>query len=68
MLFRSFDIVFVMTAGNYDTEVMASLFYRERFTNGDAGAAAAVAVLLLLAIIPVMLVNIRRFRAQEAIR
>lgn len=65
---KTFDIVFVMTAGNYDTEVMASLFYRERFTNGDAGAAAAVAVLLLLAIIPVMLVNIRRFRAQEAIR
>ncbi|HEY9409864.1 MAG TPA: sugar ABC transporter permease [Jiangellaceae bacterium] len=65
---KTFDIVFVMTAGNYDTEVMASLFYRERFTNGDAGAAAAVAVLLLLAIIPVMLVNIRRFRAQEAMR
>ncbi|MGH8774797.1 MAG: carbohydrate ABC transporter permease [Jiangellaceae bacterium] len=65
---KTFDIVFVMTAGNFDTEVMASLFYRERFTNGDAGVAAAVAVILLLAIIPIMLVNIRRFRAQEAIR
>lgn len=65
---KTFDIVFVMTAGNYDTEVLASLFYRERFTNRDAGSAAAVAVILLVAIVPVMLVNIRRFRAQEAIR
>lgn len=65
---KTFDIVYVMTAGNFDTEVMANLFYQERFTRGDAGTAAAVAVILLLAIIPVMVVNIRRFRAQEAIR
>ena len=65
---KTFDIVFVMTAGNFGTEVIASLFYRERFVNGDAGSAAAVAVILLLAIIPVMLINIRRFRAQEAMR
>ena len=36
--------------------------------NRDAGTAAAVAIILLLAIIPVMLFNIRRFQAQEAIR
>lgn len=65
---KTFDIVFVMTSGNFGTEVIASLFYRERFTNSDAGAAAAVAVILLLAIIPVMLINIRRFRQQEAMR
>jgi alpha-glucoside transport system permease protein len=65
---KTFDIVFVMTSGNFDTEVIASLFYRARFTNGDVGSAAAVAVLLLLAIIPVMLINIRRFQQQEAMR
>ena len=65
---KTFDIVFVMTSGNFGTEVIASLFYRARFTNGDAGSAAAVAVILLLAIIPVMLINIRRFRQQEAMR
>jgi alpha-glucoside transport system permease protein len=65
---KTFDIVFVMTSGNFQTEVIASLFYRARFIDGDAGVAAAVAVILLLAIVPVMLVNIRRFRAQEAMR
>jgi alpha-glucoside transport system permease protein len=65
---KTFDLVFVMTAGNFGTEVIASLFYRARFVNGDAGTAAAVAVILLLAIVPVMLINIRRFRAQEAMR
>jgi len=65
---KTFDIVFVMTSGNFGTEVIASLFYRARFINGDAGSAAAVAVILLLAIIPVMLINIRRFQQQEAMQ
>ena len=65
---KTFDIVFVMTSGNFGTEVIASNFYRARFTDGNAGTAAAIAVILLLAIIPVMIINIRRFRAQEAMR
>lgn len=65
---KTFDIVYVMTAGNFKTDVIANLFYTEQFINRDAGTAAAVAVILLLAIVPVMLFNIRRFRAQEAIR
>ncbi len=65
---KTFDIVYVMTGGNFDTDVIATLFYKERFVSRDAGTAAAVAVILLLAIIPVMLFNIRRFKAQEAIR
>ena len=65
---KTFDVVYVMTGGNYDTDVIATLFYKERFVNRDAGSAAAVAIILLLAIIPVMLFNIRRFQQQEAIR
>jgi alpha-glucoside transport system permease protein len=65
---KTFDIIYVMTGGNYDTDVIATLFYKERFVNRDAGSAAAVAIILLLAIIPVMLFNIRRFQQQEAIR
>jgi alpha-glucoside transport system permease protein len=65
---KTFDLVYVMTSGNFGTEVIASLFYRARFIDGNVGTAAAVAVILLLAIIPVMLINIRRFRAQEAMR
>src|SRR5665647_1115724 len=65
---KTFDLVYVMTAGNYDTEVIANLFYQERFISRDAGTAAAVAVILLVAIVPIMLVNVRRFRSQEAMR
>jgi len=65
---KTFDIVYVMTNGQYDTEVIGTAFYHARFTGHDAGTASAIAIVLLLTIIPVMLINIRRFQAQEAIR
>jgi alpha-glucoside transport system permease protein len=65
---KAFDIVYVMTGGNFDTQVMAQSMITQMFTNGNFGRASAVAVVLLLTIIPVMALNIRRFQAQEAIR
>lgn len=65
---KAFDIVYVMTSGNYGTDVMANRMYTVMFNFGDFGQAAAIATVLLLAIIPVMLGNIDRFRAQEEVR
>jgi alpha-glucoside transport system permease protein len=65
---KTFDIVYTLTNGNYDTDVIANLMIKEMFTFGDFGRASAVAVVLLLAIIPIMGFNIRKFRAQESIR
>jgi alpha-glucoside transport system permease protein len=65
---KAFDIVYVMTNGNFDTEVIANRMYKEMFNYSDYGRAAAIAVVLLLAIVPVMIFNIRRFRAQEEVR
>jgi alpha-glucoside transport system permease protein len=65
---KAFDIVYVMTSGNFDTNVIANQMYKELFTNNQPGRASAIAVVLLLLIIPVMVINIRRFRQQEAIR
>lgn len=65
---KTFDIVYTLTSGNYDTEVIANLMIKEMFTVGDFGRASAVAVVLLLAIVPIMAFNIRQFRAQESIR
>jgi alpha-glucoside transport system permease protein len=65
---KAFDIVYVMTGGNFDTQVMAQNMIQQMFTNGNFGRASAVAVVLLLTIVPVMFLNIRRFQAQEAIR
>lgn len=65
---KTFDIVYVMTGGQHDTDVVALLMYKEMFEFGDFGRASAIAVVLLLAIVPIMGLNINRFRAQEAIR
>ncbi len=65
---KSFDIVYILTSGNYETEVIANLMYEQLFSVRHYGRASAVAVVLLLAIIPVLIVNLRRFRFQEAVR
>ncbi|MDQ7028569.1 MAG: sugar ABC transporter permease [Ardenticatenia bacterium] len=65
---KVFDIVYVMTFGEFGTEVLANRMYKEMFQFRDFGRASAIAVVLLLAIVPVMLVNIRRFQEQEALR
>ena len=65
---KTFDVVYTMTNGNFDTNVIANVMFKELFNNGQQGRAAAIAVILFAAIIPVMIINIRRFREQEAIR
>ncbi|MGI5916484.1 MAG: carbohydrate ABC transporter permease [Anaerolineae bacterium] len=65
---KVFDLVYVMTAGRYETNVIANQMYRELFVNRQNGRAAAISVVLLVTIVPVMLVNIQRFREQEALR
>jgi alpha-glucoside transport system permease protein len=65
---KAFDIVYVMTNGNFGTDVIANRMIKEMFTFGQFGHGSALAVILLLAIVPIMALNINRFRAQEAIR
>jgi len=65
---KVFDIVYVMTNGNFDTEVIANRMYKEMFIFRNYGRASSIAVLLLLFIIPMILVNVRRFREQESMR
>ncbi len=65
---KAFDIVYVMTGGNFGTDVIANRMYQDMFTVADFGKASADAVVLLAAIVPVMLININRFRAQEETR
>jgi len=63
---KVFEIVYVMTNGNFDTDVLAFRMYKEMFSVRHFGRASAIAVVLLAAIVPVMLFNLRRFRQQEA--
>ncbi len=65
---KIFDIVWVMTNGEDGTEVIAERMIRWFFRLDHNGRGAAIAVVLFVAIIPIMVVNVRRFRAEEAIR
>ena len=68
LVLKVFDIVFVMTGGNLDTDVIASRMIKEMFNFRNFGRGSAIAVVLLLAVIPVMVANIRRFQQQEVNR
>jgi alpha-glucoside transport system permease protein len=65
---KAFDVVYIMTNGNFNTEVIASRMYKEMFNFRHTGRASAIAVILFAATVPVMVANIRRFRRQEAMR
>ena len=65
---KAFDVVYVMTGGNYNTDVLAFRMYEQLYTAGNNGHASAVAVILLVAVIPVLIFNLRQFRAVEARR
>jgi alpha-glucoside transport system permease protein len=65
---KVFDIVWVMTGGRDGTEVIAERMIRWAFTFRNAGQGAAIAVMLFVLVLPVMVWNIKRFRAEEEIR
>ena len=63
---KIFDVVWVMTGGQFGTHVIATQFYRQSFTNRNSGFGSAIAIVLLIAVIPVMIYNLKQFREQEA--
>jgi alpha-glucoside transport system permease protein len=63
---KLFDIVRVMTGGNYGTNVIANEFYLQQFTYSNTGRGAAIAIVLLVAVIPVMIYNLRSFSERKA--
>ena len=66
---KVFDIVFVMGgAETNETEVIAERMIRWFFLQNNNGRGAAIAVILFIAVVPVMIWNVRQFREQEAQR
>ena len=63
---KIFDVVWVMTGGQFGTEVIATQFFRQSFVARNSGYGSAIAFILLIAVIPVMVYNLRQFRDQEA--
>lgn len=65
---KVYDIVAVMTGGREGTSVIAERMVTEFFTFQNNGIGAALAVVLLIVVMPILVINIRRFREQEALR
>ncbi|MBE0008305.1 MULTISPECIES: carbohydrate ABC transporter permease [unclassified Arthrobacter] len=65
---KVFDIVRTMTAGNYDTSVIANEMYTQAFRAGEPGRGAALALVLFLMVLPVVIYNARVLKQQRQIR
>ena len=62
---KVFDIVYVLTNGNFKTNVIANLFFNKLFADDQAGQASAIVVILLIAVLPVLYWQVKHFREEE---
>lgn len=65
---KIFDIVFAMTSGQFNTNVLGMEFYNQFFAFNNPGKASAIVVILIIAVVPVIVYQIRTYRQQEALR
>ncbi|MDQ1582677.1 MAG: alpha-glucoside transport system permease protein [Microbacteriaceae bacterium] len=65
---KVFDIVRTMTAGNFDTSVIANEMYTQAFRAGEPGRGSALAIVLFLMVLPIVVYNVRVMRKQREIR
>lgn len=63
---KVFDIVYVTTGGNFNTDVLGNDFWTQISTFFNYGAASAIVVIFIVAVIPVMWYQLRHFRSEEA--
>jgi alpha-glucoside transport system permease protein len=63
---KVFDIIYIMTKGGpgNSSRVIAYTMFTNTFT-GQPGRGAAVAVIMLVLTVPVMVLNVRRFRSER---
>jgi ABC-type sugar transport system permease subunit len=64
---KTFDLVFIMTRGgpNGASGVIGYTYYNQTWEQGRGGYGAAAAVVMLILVLPIIVLNIRRFRAEE---
>jgi len=61
---KIFDVVKVMTNGNFESQIVANEMIFQAFTVGDRGLGSALAIVLFLAVLPVLYMNIRRLQQE----
>lgn len=65
---KVFDIVRTMTAGNFNTSVVANEMYTQAFRASEIGRGSALAVILLVFVLPIIIYNVNTLRKQREIR
>jgi alpha-glucoside transport system permease protein len=65
---KVFDIVRTMTAGNFNTSVVANEMYTQAFRASEVGRGSALAVILFVLVLPIVIYNVNVLRKQREIR
>ena len=61
---KVFDIVFAMTNGQWETQVLANYMYDKLFRANDWGVGSASAMVIMLLVMPILIFNVRQARKE----
>ncbi|MCC0023807.1 MAG: sugar ABC transporter permease [Hyphomicrobiaceae bacterium] len=61
---KVFDIVFAMTNGQWETQVLANYMYDKLFRASDWGLGSASAIIIMLLVTPILVWNVRNARKE----
>lgn len=64
VVLKVFDIVYTLTGGRFDTDVIANQMFLQKFQYFNDGRSAVLAVILFVAVLPLMILNVRQMRHQ----
>jgi alpha-glucoside transport system permease protein len=64
VVLKVFDIVYSLTGGRFDTDVVANQMFLQKFQFNNEGRAAVLAVILFVAVLPLMVLNVRQMKRQ----
>lgn len=62
---KVFDIVFAMTNGQWETQVLANYMYDKLFRSNDWGVGSASAMIIMLMVTPILVWNIIQVRKED---
>ena len=64
VVLKVFDIVFAMTNGQWETQVLANYMYDKMFRANDWGVASAAAMVIMLLVTPILVWNVWNARRE----
>jgi alpha-glucoside transport system permease protein len=64
LVLKIFDIVFAMTNGQWETQVLANYMYDKLFRANDWGVGSAAAMVIMVLVTPILIWNVRQVRRE----